>query len=305
MVKVFEESGRVGKEVAVPRPACPSSFAGLGIMPVHVDNHYVERYLIGLEVVNELAEFLVGVEPVARPPVAERVARGKRNFSGKEGVILQGFLVIMAVSHEIPVLAAVLRAFLYPFPVLVAVEQEAFGVINESPAVGGQESVLERQLFAGFGFFHISLHLRVAVHAVKRAERSLEVAGLFLTRYPRELERSFRRGNLEVVGSERAAALAIAHFHFRGAYLEPLASFLQLVFNGRIFAAYGYERLVVDEFAVGGIFHSHYPVGNKSETHVGVAVNDIGLNVLRLHGCEQALQETEKQYEFRFHCFYI
>ena len=211
----------------------------------------------------------------------------------------------MAVSHEIPVLPAVIRTFLYPFPGLVAIEQETFRIVYESPAVSGQQSVLERQFLSRLGLLYISLRLGVAVHAVERSERSLEVAGLFLTRYPRELERSFRRGNLEVVGRECAAALAVAHFHFRGAYLEPLASFLQLVFNGRIFAAYGYERLVVDEFAVGGIFHSHYPVGNKSETHVGVAVNYIGLNVLRLRGCEQTLQETEKQYEFRFHCFYI
>ena len=114
----FQEFCVVGEESFVPCVSAPCSLAGFGVMPVHVDYEHVEGESVVLHVVHEAAQFVVAVRPVARPPVAEGVAWWQRHLASKRGVVLQGFLVVVSVGEEIPVLRiALIGTFLHPCPV--------------------------------------------------------------------------------------------------------------------------------------------------------------------------------------------
>ena len=71
---VSDETGVVGEEFLVPGPTGPVAFAWLGVMPVHVDDKYIDGDVVLVELLHQVAEFLVAVGPEARPPVAEGIA---------------------------------------------------------------------------------------------------------------------------------------------------------------------------------------------------------------------------------------
>ena len=159
-LQMGQQPAIVGEEAFVPRPSRPSSLAGGGVVPVHVDDQYIQRDIIALEVVHQLAQVVVRVGPVARPPVAEGVAGRQRHLSGKEGEIFQCGFVVVPVAHEVPVLALLSVARLYPRPVGV-VEQEVARIVNQRPSVLCQQPV---------GHFHFLPVAHIAIHAVQGAE---------------------------------------------------------------------------------------------------------------------------------------
>ena len=174
---LFVEEGQelliVGEEPFVPVPACPAAACLFADgMPVHVDDEHVEGQVKALEAGDKVAQVLVGVAPVAAPPVAEGVSRRQGHLACELREALQRALVVVAVCHEVPVLSAFgTLAFGDPVPVLCPVEEVALGVVDECPAIGGQQSVLQRHLGLG-----VAVLEHVAVVAVEGAVCSLQVA---------------------------------------------------------------------------------------------------------------------------------
>ena len=146
LVEKTEELAIVGEEVFVPVPARPSATSLLADgVPVHVDDEDVERDVVLAKPPHQITEVLVGVAPVAAPPIAKGIARRHRHTASEARIALQGSLVVVAVTHEVPVLSTLgSRPFLHPVPVRIAIEEEALRIIHQRPAVGREQTVLQR-----------------------------------------------------------------------------------------------------------------------------------------------------------------
>ena len=164
-------------------------------MPVHIYDEHVERNVVVVHLCDEVAQLVVAIRPVARPPVAEGVARRQWHLARKLGIVAQCLLVVVAVGEEIPVLClALVRAVGNPLPVGV-VEHISVGVVDECPSVAREESVFERHL--------VRVEVRVAIVAVECAVGSLQVGIVFQSRMPAE------RGGVWVVGFLLAVGLPL------------------------------------------------------------------------------------------------
>ena len=185
ILQVIHEFARIREDALVPCPSCPPATAFVGVMPVHVDDEYIKRNVICVELVNQCAHFPVGVCPVAAPPVSESETWGQRHLAGKDSEILERGLVIVAVSHEIPVLAFLVLPFLHPCPFGI-IEKEVLRFINQGPSVTCEDTILE---LSGLALLHVlypCLGLVVSVKSVKSTESTLEVLLLLNARLPCE-----------------------------------------------------------------------------------------------------------------------
>ncbi len=81
LVQPLNEAVRIGEELSVPGVAGPAigGVAGFGDVPVHVDDADRERNLLGAEFLHQGFQIVLGVGPVAAPPVAKDVTRDHRD----------------------------------------------------------------------------------------------------------------------------------------------------------------------------------------------------------------------------------
>ncbi len=122
-LQIVEEFIGLREERLVPAETGPSTAFTVDVVPVHIHHEHIERDIVGLHLVDKVAELLIAVGPVAAPPISESVARGQRHFAGEYREVGECLAVVLTVGHEIPVLRTVGRvALLYPIPVFGAVE---------------------------------------------------------------------------------------------------------------------------------------------------------------------------------------
>ena len=151
------------------------------LMPVHIYNHHIHRYVIRLEMVCETYQFIIRIFPKTAPPVAESILRREWNLAGNLCKICKGCCVIMAVSEEIHILTHSFRTTLSPvFPVPFHLcEYMTSAFIYDSPSVTGQHTFIIR--FAGLE----------AVTSVKGAGGGKQIARLIHSRSPGNLLHTF------------------------------------------------------------------------------------------------------------------
>ena len=92
VMEFFQQSLMVGKQFLIPGIACPSIYATVGIiiqpflpyakviihvymMPIHINNSNRHWDIIICKVIHQIDILLLGIWPVAAPPVAQRPAR--------------------------------------------------------------------------------------------------------------------------------------------------------------------------------------------------------------------------------------
>ena len=134
ILQVVHKLAWVRKNALVPGPSCPSSASFVGVVPVHIDNEHVKRNVVCVELVNQCPHFLVGICPVAAPPVSESESWRERHLAGKYSEVLKSRLVVVAVSHKVPVLTLLVLSLLHPGP-LGIIEEITVGFVDQSPAV--------------------------------------------------------------------------------------------------------------------------------------------------------------------------
>ena len=98
LVHPGDEPFGVGDQFLVPRPACPTSR-----MPVHIENHDVERNLIALDVSHNLHELALGVSPIAAVPIAEQVGGREGDASSHTDKVAKCGRVVVAITQKVPV----------------------------------------------------------------------------------------------------------------------------------------------------------------------------------------------------------
>ena len=106
-------------------------------MPIHVDDEYVSGNTIRIEMVGEVNEFCIGIQPVPAPPVTEGIFGRQRDTSRHLGEISKRFCVFVPVSENIPVNPVSFRSGIHPiFPVAVCRDQHmSCGLINDCPSI--------------------------------------------------------------------------------------------------------------------------------------------------------------------------
>ena len=147
-VHPFEKSLRVRNKFLVPCPAGPS-FS----VPVHIQNHHVDRNMVFLYVCHNVDEVLLRITLVFAIPIAEHEERRHRLFSAYERIVVQSFLILMAVTEEIPVNGCLVNERSYPrHSVHFLVERECAAAVatscrirfvDDGPSCTRDQTVLE------------------------------------------------------------------------------------------------------------------------------------------------------------------
>ena len=162
VVEPVDEPLGVGEQFAVPGPARPAVVVGVADdVPVHIDDTDRQREPLLAEGRHDVLQFLLGVVPVAAPPVAQRPPGYHRHVAGDLGVGPECAQVVVAEAEEVDVLVVLVAVPGGDPPVVV--EDEAVGVLEHGPAVPGEQAVLE---------------IGLAVDAVQRPGRPAEVVGI-------------------------------------------------------------------------------------------------------------------------------
>ncbi len=139
------ETGRVGEEVAVPGVARPATggIAGVGEVPIHVDNAHGKRHIVGLELVHQAEQFVGGIGPITAPPVAQRPARNHRRGASHLRKLLQTGVNILPVAKKIEVEVAI--RCVTRFQPAIGVKNEARRIVVDGVAAAGEQAFFQHQ----------------------------------------------------------------------------------------------------------------------------------------------------------------
>ena len=114
-------------------------------MPVHIEDHHVNRNAERAHLLSEADELKITVLPVTAPPVSEGVFRREGNLTADLHEIGNGSLVVVSVSEHVEILAFTRLACSDPvFPVgLHRNEDVPVALVDDGPAVAGCHSPVE------------------------------------------------------------------------------------------------------------------------------------------------------------------
>ena len=205
-VNLFQKAVGIPYQILVPGIAGPAeAFSmvvlrtagsiGPGLMPFHIDYHYVDGQLALAELAAKGKELFVGIRPITAPPVAKNILGRQRNAAGNLGKVCQGGLVIVAVGKEIQVLNTLFGAYVNPLaPVAVVLDKNmARTLIYDGPSVAGDKPLLHRVAV---------IYMVRTVAAVKGARGSHKVRGSVGAWRPNHLFTTKLECSLKVISHE-------------------------------------------------------------------------------------------------------
>jgi hypothetical protein len=104
-VQVGEQSMGVGEEIPVPGVTGPSTrgVAGIGDVPVHVDDAYRQGQIMRSKVAHQVKQFVLAIGPVTAPPIAQRPAWKQGNGTAQAPIIAQACREIATVTKKIEI----------------------------------------------------------------------------------------------------------------------------------------------------------------------------------------------------------
>ena len=236
----------------------------VGIVPVHVDDEHVGGDVIGVEVLRQVHQFGIGVQPIAAPPVSQGVFGREGDAAGDLHEVAKGLCVLVAVCEDVPVDTLAFGALFHPvFPVGIHRHQQvAVGFIYQSPSVAGDDSGVEGVLGQPA--------LRVvdvdSVVSVEGAAGAEQVAGGIVPGLPAILV----EGYLQVAGVELGVAL-VGEDELAGIDSQRPPALPDFELRNGEFAVHYTEGGVVFEFAVCSPFHTDQLRGKHREA--GITLN--------------------------------
>ena len=187
-----------------------------------------------MKIINQITELFVRIQPITRPPIAKCVTGRQRHLTSKKSIVFQSLLIVMSVSHEVPVLPFISGAFLSPVPVRIIIKQKSAGIVNERPTISCQQAVFQFQFIPFLRIRHPSLSLCITVHPIKSAICAFQIAFLLHSRLPGEGECPLYSFDYQIIVRKPPTVFFITHFHLGGGYFNPCPPCLQFVINLRI-----------------------------------------------------------------------
>ena len=108
-VHLSKQTFGVGNKVSVPRPSRPSSASfrhacSVAVpVPVHIENHYVGRDIVVLQVTHYLSVVVGGIGGILAVPISENVIWRKWYASGYLGIVAYSLAVVAAIAEEVDI----------------------------------------------------------------------------------------------------------------------------------------------------------------------------------------------------------
>ncbi len=282
VVDVGEELLRIREKLLLPSVASPTyrlpelvlrsvpPDEGIGLVPVHIDNHHVHRNAHRTYLLAEVDKLEIGVLPIAAPPVTEHIFRRQRNASRYLRVVRKRRLVIVAVGEYVQILTFAFRACRHPvLPVRLArLEELARTFVDYRPAVAGEDSLLPRVVFG--------IDMVASGRPVEGSGRAEQVAAVVGSRGP---------GFLCAGQSETHAQVLVREFSAPGVSQRKVvcldSHFLPFLcdFEGRHvqFAVYNRKTCAVFKAAVLAPLHPDQAGSEHGETGVALGYNGSGI----------------------------
>ena len=253
-----------------------------GLVPVHVDDQHVDRNVDRLEFLHQVDELVVGILPVAAPPIADGVLRGQRRTACDELEVGERLLVVVSVGEEVQILPVARGARfdpLLPFRT-VGRQHVARAVVDHRPARARQEALLHR-FAAQFP----------AVASVERAGRAHEVLRVLRAGGPDDLAAVEPEDGFQVRGGE-LLAFGVGQRQGRGGDRQPGFRVADPELGNGGPAVDERQRGAVLEASVGAPLHADQLRGEHREACVARLDHGPGIG-LGIPGCGRAQRQPQ------------
>ena len=114
------------EELLLPGVACPAhtliilillrilSTQAPGLVPIHIDDEHIERNIQRAHSLDQVAQLIVRILPIATPPISEYILRRERNIARYTGVVLQRLGIFVSVGKEVQIESIALGTTLNP-----------------------------------------------------------------------------------------------------------------------------------------------------------------------------------------------
>ena len=186
IMKILQAVFRVREKFLLPGVASPTDpLAKLvlrclvppkrpGLVPIHIQNHHIDRDVQRADLLSKPHELEVRILPETAPPVAKGIFRRHRDASSDLGEVGDGSLVVVTVGEQVKVLTISRVTFGNPiFPIGIDRHKDlSVRLIHDGPAVPRDDSLVVR--FLGLG----------TVATVQRPRRSEQIAAVIHPRMP-------------------------------------------------------------------------------------------------------------------------
>ena len=173
-----DESYGIRNKFFVPSPSRPAIE-----VPVHVENHHIDRHIICAHIINQTYEILLCIGLILAIPITQHIKRRKRLPASYLNIVTDSLFILMAIAHKIPVQSLLIYRFCHPvYTVHVLLESEGSGTIatfagrrfvNNSPASTGNNTIFKVRT------------LIVTAGRVESALGTFQIQCIFLTWIPR------------------------------------------------------------------------------------------------------------------------
>ena len=193
LVHPVDKSLGIRNSRAVPCPTSPA----LGV-PVHIKYHHIHRNVEVLYIVHNLHKLIRGITLVFAVPIAQHIEWWHRLTTGHLDVIAQSLLVLMTITHEVPVDGLLVNGLSHPVDTIhLLVEHKRvraiattgqWRLIDNTPTGTRQQTILQ------------FLALVIANLSVESTGGSLQVQRIVLTWIPQHTTTVKHHRNAEHLG---------------------------------------------------------------------------------------------------------
>ena len=222
----------------------------MGDVPVHIDHAHRQRDAAGLELGHQVEVLLLGIFPIARPPVAQGPARDERHLARHAAELAQAAQVVVPEAKQIEVQVFGVGALGDP---ALIIENQGVRIIHQGPALARHQARVEAHR---------------AVDAVQGAGRAHQVGaaapGAVTPDYPAGQYLDGKRPGAEAGGGDE-----ISQPQVLGADFDPLRAALHRKSRHRLFAVPKSLAGMVLKFAGRAVFQAEQARSEHGKAHVG------------------------------------
>ena len=200
-----DQTVRIGYEVFIPSPPCPSVQ-----MPVHIHNHYVERNFVIMNFVYQIDIVLLRVSLILTVPITQRIEWWHGLSASYLDIVANSSFIVVSISHEIPIerigiyrlCPPVNTVYLMlkskghrPIPTLCARR-----LVYQCPSAPRDDAI-----------FQVGT-LVIAAGSVQRTLRTFQVECILLTGVPDDIPAIEMHGNAQVVRRFQTCGYCTTYF---------------------------------------------------------------------------------------------
>ena len=200
-----DQTVRIGYEVLIPSPPCPSVQ-----MPVHIHNHYVERNFVIMNFVYQIDIVLLRVSLILTVPITQRIEWWHGLSASYLDIVANSSFIVVSISHEIPVECIGIYRLCPPVNTIYLMLKSkghrpiptlcARRLVYQCPSAPRDDAI-----------FQVGT-LVIATGSVQRTLRTFQVECILLTGVPDDIPAIEMHGNAQVVRRFQTCGYCTTYF---------------------------------------------------------------------------------------------